>query len=134
MSSLFELDNLSRRLTAYVRQSAPLKPEADRLLQEALFRGEFERGEIERITGLPERSARRVLNDVIGLGCWRRIRPRVKYRCTAQRTPWRFYSRASIRKLDEQETLNLLVVGSTPCHLHEWPALEDLFPRLYPQT
>jgi Fic family protein len=68
MSSLFELDNLSRRLTAYVQQSSPLKPEADRLLQEALLRGEFERGEIERITGLPERSARRVLNDVIGLG------------------------------------------------------------------
>jgi Fic family protein len=68
MSSLFELDNLSRRLTAYVQQSSPLKQEADRLLQEALLRGEFERGEIERITGLPERSARRVLNDVIGLG------------------------------------------------------------------
>jgi Fic family protein len=68
MSSLFELDNLSRRLTAFVQQSAPLKPEVDRLLREALFRGEFERGEIERITGLPERSARRVLNDVIGLG------------------------------------------------------------------
>jgi Fic family protein len=68
MSSLFELDNLSRRLTAYVQQSSPLKPEADRLLQEALLRGEFERGELERITGLPERSARRVLNDVIGLG------------------------------------------------------------------
>ena len=68
MSSLFELDNLSSRLTAYVQQSSPLKPEADRLLQEALLRGEFERGEIERITGLPERSARRVLNDVIGLG------------------------------------------------------------------
>jgi Fic family protein len=68
MSSLFDLDNLSRRLTAYVQQSSPLKPEADRLLREALLRGEFERGEIERITGLPERSARRVLNDVIGLG------------------------------------------------------------------
>jgi Fic family protein len=68
MSSLFDLDNLSRRLTAYVQQSSPLKPEADRLLREALLRGEFERGEIERITGLPEQSARRVLNDVIGLG------------------------------------------------------------------
>lgn len=68
MSSLFALDNLSRRLTTYVQQSSPLKPEADRLLQEALLRGEFERGEIERITGLPERSARRVLNDVIVLG------------------------------------------------------------------
>jgi Fic family protein len=33
-----------------------------------LIRGEFERGEIARITGVPERSARRVLNDVIQLG------------------------------------------------------------------
>ena len=68
MSSLFELGNLSKRLTAYVQHNSTLKPEADRLLQEALLRGEFERGEIERITGLPERSARRVLNDVIGSG------------------------------------------------------------------
>jgi Fic family protein len=32
------------------------------------MRGEFERGEIARITGLPERSARRVLKDVIAAG------------------------------------------------------------------
>ena len=32
------------------------------------MRGEFERGEATRITGLPERTARRVLNDVLASG------------------------------------------------------------------
>lgn len=68
MSSLFELDTLSRRLGNFVERSEGLKPEAARLLQEALIRGEFERGEIARITGLPERTARRVLGDVIATG------------------------------------------------------------------
>lgn len=68
MSSLFELDTLSRRLRNYVERHEALKREAARLLEEALIRGEFERGEITRITGLPERTARRVLNDVIATG------------------------------------------------------------------
>jgi Fic family protein len=65
MSSLFELETLARRLRAYVERSETLKPEAARLLEEALIRGQFERGEIARITGLPERTARRVFNDVL---------------------------------------------------------------------
>jgi len=68
MSTLFELDALSRRLKAYVERSERLKPEANALLQEALIRGEFDRGEIARITGLPERTARRVLGDVTTAG------------------------------------------------------------------
>jgi len=68
MSSLFDLDTLSRRLRTFVSRTENLKPEATRLLEEALIRGEFERGEIARITGLPERTARRVLNDVITTG------------------------------------------------------------------
>lgn len=68
MSALFELETLSQRLRSYVARSEQLKPEAARLLDEALIRGEFERGEISRITGLPERSARRVLNDVVATG------------------------------------------------------------------
>jgi Fic family protein len=99
MSSLFDLDNLSQRLTDYVQRSSHLKPEAAGLLQEALVRGEFERGEIERITRLPERSARRVMNDVIKLGLLASDTPKGK---------------VSLR---------------FPTH-----ALEDLFPRLYPQT
>jgi Fic family protein len=68
MSGLFEIDALAKRLRTYVERSEALKPEATRLLEEALIRGEFERGEIARITGLPERSARRVLKEVIDAG------------------------------------------------------------------
>ena len=68
MSNLFELDTLSRRLRSYVEHSERLRPEAARLLEEALLRGQFERGEIAHITGLPERTARRVFSDVIELG------------------------------------------------------------------
>lgn len=68
MSDLFELEALARRLRLYVERSDKLKPEAARLLEEALIRGEFERGEVPRITGLPERTARRVLGDVIEAG------------------------------------------------------------------
>ena len=68
MSGLFEIDALARRLRNYVERSEALKPEAARLLEEALFRGEFERGETARITGLPGRTARRVLKDVIDAG------------------------------------------------------------------
>jgi Fic family protein len=67
MSSLFDLSTLAKRLRSHVEREG-LKPEAARLLEEALTRGEFERGEISRITGLPERTARRVFSEVIGLG------------------------------------------------------------------
>ena len=68
MSGLFELDTLARRLRLYVERNERLKPQAARLLEEALIRGEFERGEAPRITGLPERSARRIFNEVIAAG------------------------------------------------------------------
>ena len=68
MSGLFEVNALAQRLRSHVERSDSLKPEAARLLQEALIRGEFDRGEIARITGLPERSARRVLKDAIDGG------------------------------------------------------------------
>jgi len=68
MSGLFEIDSLMRRLRTYVERHDKLKPEAARLLEEALIRGEFDRGEVSRIAGLPERTARRLLNDVIATG------------------------------------------------------------------
>jgi Fic family protein len=99
MSGLFELDGLLQRVRTYVHRSPTLKPESAGLLEEALIRGEFERGEVARITGLPERSARRALSDVIKLGLLASDTPKGK---------------VSLR----------------------FPALalEDLFPRLYPQT
>ncbi len=76
MSSLFDLENLGRRLRRYVERSDGLKPEAAALLEEALIRGQFDRGETPRITGLPERSARRVLNDVIAEGLFASATPK----------------------------------------------------------
>jgi Fic family protein len=67
MSDVFELESLIKRLRVYVTRRE-LRPEAARLLEEALLRGQFERGEISRITGLPERSARRALNEVTKAG------------------------------------------------------------------
>jgi len=68
MTSLFEIETLAQRMRSLVERSEQLKPEAARLLEEALIRGQFDRGEVPRITGLPERTARRVFNDVIAAG------------------------------------------------------------------
>jgi Fic family protein len=68
MSGLFDLEALSGRLRLFVERSGNLKPEAARLLEEALIRGEFDRGDASRITGLPERTARRVFADVLETG------------------------------------------------------------------
>lgn len=68
MTSLFDLKTLGQRLRRLVEQSDTLKPEAAALLEETLLRGEIDRGEATRITGLPERTARRAMNDVIDAG------------------------------------------------------------------
>jgi Fic family protein len=68
MSGLFELNRLSERLRSYVARHPRLKDESAFLLEEALLRGEFDRGEASRITGLPERSARRVLSHLLEEG------------------------------------------------------------------
>ena len=68
MGELFDLDNLDARLARHVERSDRLKPEAARLLREALARGRIDRGEASRITGLPERTARRVLGDTVDAG------------------------------------------------------------------
>lgn len=68
MSNLLDIDNLGQRLRIYVERNEKLRPEGARLLEEALIRGEFERGDAQRITGLPERSARRVLTEIISEG------------------------------------------------------------------
>lgn len=68
MSSLFDLPNLRARLKLYVERSGTLKPEAYLLLEEAASRGEFARGDADRITRLPERTARAVLAQVLDEG------------------------------------------------------------------
>ena len=68
MASLFDLENLNQRFEIFVKKNDHLKPESMKLLQEALMRGQFDRGDAQRISGLPERSARRVLNELVGTG------------------------------------------------------------------
>jgi Fic family protein len=68
MSELFDLDNLSSRFRSLVSLDDQLKPEAAVLLEQTLVRGEIDRGEAARITGLPVRTSQRVLNDLVGIG------------------------------------------------------------------
>lgn len=99
MSSLFDLDTLAGRLRGYVDRRPEMKPESARLLEEALIRGEFDRGDAGRITGLPERTARRAMGDVIAAGL------------LASDTP---KGRVSLRFPPD--------------------SVEELFPRLFPQS
>lgn len=70
MSELLDLDSLSQRINGYIDLRAqgiltgekPLKEESKHILTEVMFRGEISRGDAKRVTGLPERSARRVLS------------------------------------------------------------------------
>jgi len=68
MASLLDLDGLQRRMAGYVERQASfgeLPPESIFLLRETLLRGEIHRGEAARITGRPERTARRILRDLL---------------------------------------------------------------------
>lgn len=64
MTELFDLDSLATRLGRFVERDERLKPEAAAILRQTLMRGELDRGEIPAVTGLPERSARRVLAEL----------------------------------------------------------------------
>jgi Fic family protein len=66
MSELFDLDNLANRLRTFIARHERFRPEAAALLEQTLVRGEIERGEASRITGLPVRTAQRLLNDLVG--------------------------------------------------------------------
>jgi Fic family protein len=68
MTERLELDGFLRRLEGYVGRQVSfgeLQPEASYLLRDAFFRGEVPRGEVARITGKPDRTARRVLKDLL---------------------------------------------------------------------
>lgn len=60
---LFELDVLLSRLAKYCNQNN-WKPEAFNIIEAVLFRGELNRGDAARISGLKERSARQLLSTL----------------------------------------------------------------------
>ena len=63
MTGLFQIDTMATRFNRCVAE-AGIKTEGAMLLDEAFVRGQFERGDATRITGLPERSARRILTEL----------------------------------------------------------------------
>jgi len=68
MAGLLDLDGLQRRMAGYVERQVSfgeLPQETINLLREALLRGEIPRGEAARITGRPERTARRILRNLL---------------------------------------------------------------------
>ena len=121
MSGLFELETLARRLRLYVERNERLKPQAARLLEEALIRGEFERGEAPRITGLPERSARRIFNDVIAAGLLASETPKARYRYAFQSMPWTSSSSSFSGNLKGIRFSALIMdIRKTVCRFYSW--------------
>lgn len=76
MASLFDIRTLAERLRLLVERSETLKGETAALLEATLTFGEIERGAAPRITGLPERTARRVLNDAVEAGLLASVSPK----------------------------------------------------------
>jgi len=71
MTGLLDLDGMMKRIAGYAGQQASLghlQPEAGYLLREVFLRGEVARGEAARITGRPERTARRILKETLEYG------------------------------------------------------------------
>jgi Fic family protein len=68
MSGLLDLDGMKKRISGYVERQVTLgelQPESKHLLTAVFLNGEMPRGEAPRITGRPERSARRILKDLL---------------------------------------------------------------------
>jgi len=68
MSVLLDLDGMLKRIQGVVKRQVlmgELKPESGYLLRDVFLRGEIPRGEIPRILGMPERSARRIVSYLL---------------------------------------------------------------------
>jgi Fic family protein len=81
MSRMFALDNFRFRAEHFFQKVRfDLKPESVHLFLHAFTNGEFERMEASRLTGLPERTARNVLNALVAEGFLVSDTPRGKVR------------------------------------------------------
>ena len=68
MNQLLDLDGMKNRIAAYVERQVAfgwLRKNSGYLLEAALVHGELPRGEAPRILNMPERSARRVLKELL---------------------------------------------------------------------
>jgi Fic family protein len=79
MDALFELDTLAERIEHYVRVEAGFGETGARillLLREALYRGEFQRGDAGRIAGAGERTGRTALAAAVEAGLLKSLTPK----------------------------------------------------------
>ncbi|HXN35290.1 MAG TPA: Fic family protein [Opitutaceae bacterium] len=79
MEGLFELDTLGDRIERYVRLETGLGEIGGRvslLLREALYRGEFPRGDAGRIAGAGERTGRTALAAAVEAGLLKSLTPK----------------------------------------------------------
>lgn len=70
ITSILELDNLMYRIDGFVQylvSANKAKPEAAILLKTILLRGEVTRGEVARITGMAERTARNLTRTLLDM-------------------------------------------------------------------
>ena len=83
MDALFELETLADRMEQYVRREAGLGDNGARvflLLREALYRGEFPRGDAGRIAGAGERTGRTALAAAVEAGLLKSLTPKAPVR------------------------------------------------------
>jgi Fic family protein len=83
MEGLFELDVLVERIEHYVRVESGLGEMGGRvslLLREALYRGEFARGDAGRIAGAGERTGRTALAAAVDAGLLKSLTPKAPVR------------------------------------------------------
>ena len=68
MGRLLDLRGIEKRVVAYAQRQVAfgeLPEEAPDLLREVLLRGEVSRGDVARLSGKPERTARRILDQLL---------------------------------------------------------------------
>jgi Fic family protein len=71
MTGLLDLDGIQRRITGYADKQSflgEMPKEGGYILREVFLRGEMPRGEAARVTGKPERTARRALKQLLEMG------------------------------------------------------------------
>lgn len=91
---------LERRITKYVERRAAfgLPEEAKYILVEVLTHGEIVRGEVPRITGKPERTARRILDETLKQGLVSPTTPKDQSAWPSPRKPCLITFQSSIPK------------------------------------
>lgn len=65
MAGLYDFENIYKRIRNLIEVDGNMKEEAVYILKNVFITGELKRGEALKVTGLPERSARRILKNLL---------------------------------------------------------------------